>query len=450
MTKQWPQDILPAAASEWEIVHEPNKNAAPREAPFPAHDSPVNMTQFKRARENVITWPGYAKTPLESYSDLAAACGIRELHVKDEGSRFGIGSFKSLGAPLAVCEILREIAAAAVGQPVPVEALLAGDLKKITKAVTVATASDGNHGVAVAWAAKTFGCRSIVYMHGGVSEGRAQMIRELGAVVMRVSGTYDDSVRQCAEDAQRSGWPLVQDVSWPGYEAVPRTIYQGYTVLCEEIIEQMGGCPPTHILVNTGVGGFASAMCGHLWERFGSARPRFITVEPTLADCVMRSGKAGSLQVVPGDLDTIQAGLGCGEVAHIAWNILKEGTDDFVAVPDEVVAPSMQVLANSSPPMVAGESAVAGLAVVLAAAVQPKLRDALGLNNTSRVVVIVCEGATDPEIYERCVGRSVKDVYSSKFFSSLSTEAFPNHVEDKPIPFSSAYQGQVENYKSKL
>ena len=143
-------------------------------------------------------------------------------------------------------------------------------------------------------------------MHGGVSEHRAQMIRDQGGVVMRCDGTYDESVRQCCADAARSGWPLVQDVSWEGYEEVPRWIYQGYTVLTAEFIKQLGDVPPTHVLINTGVGGFASSQLGHLWEHFGADRPRFITVEPVLADCLIRSGKAGERTTVPGDLDTIQ------------------------------------------------------------------------------------------------------------------------------------------------
>jgi len=183
-----------------------------------------------------------------------------------------------------------------------------------------------------------------------------------------------------------------------------------------------------------------------MWEVFGEERPRFITVEPTLADCVLRSGRAGSLQVVPGDLDTIQAGLGCGEVTPIAWEILQTGTDDFVAVPDEVVAPTMRLLANNSPPVVAGESAVAGLAVLLAAAAQPELKARLGLDENSRVVVVICEGATDPLIYRKCVGRSVEDVNASKFFTALSQEARgmkSGAVKLPEYPFKSTYQRQV-------
>ena len=209
------------------------------------------------ARAQISAWSGYSPTPLVELDDIAAACGVgkvegalllalcivrsgraqsglkslspaflRQIYAKDEGSRFGVGSFKSLGAPFAVCEILREVASAALGREVLTEEIIRGDHKHVTETVTVATASDGNHGVAVAWAAKTFGCRSIIYMHGGVTEGRADFIRGLGAVVCRFEGSYDDSVRRCAADAAVSGWPLVQDVSWQGYEQVPRWIYQ--------------------------------------------------------------------------------------------------------------------------------------------------------------------------------------------------------------------------------
>jgi len=395
-----------------------------RQAPFPRALSPVNLDQHKVAKHRIAQWPGYQPTPLISLPELAAECGLAEIHAKDEGARFDLGSFKPLGAPLAICEILREIAAASTGHHVSTEEMLSGKYRRETEAVSVATASDGNHGVAVAWGARLLGCRSIVYMHSGSSEIRAQMVRDLGGVVMRCEGDYPESVRRCAKDATQSGWPLVQDWSWDGYESVPRLIYQGYTVLAAEIIEQLEAhSTPTHVLINAGVGGLASAVCGHLWEHYGEQRPVFLTVEPSKADCVLRSGRAGKLSKVPGDLDTIQNGLGCAEVTPIAWNILKLGTDHFISVEDQVVGPTMKLLAECSPPIVAGESAVAGLAVLLAAAKQPDLKANLGLDEHSRVVVVVCEGATDPVIYEKCVGKSVHAVNSSKFYTKLCAEA---------------------------
>lgn len=445
-------DLIPAEASSWPVDHFANPNAALPSEPFPAELSPVDLNRHHTAKQQISSWKGYSPTPLVPLADIASACGLGMIYAKDEGGRFQTGSFKSLGAPFAVCEILREVAAAHAGRHVYAEEIVQGIHKHAVAAVTIATASDGNHGVAVAWAARMFGCRSIVYMHGGVSEGRAQMIRDLGGVVLRCQGNYDESVRRCAADAATSGWPLVQDVSWDGYEQVPRWIYQGYTVLAGEIAEQLNGVPPTHVLINTGVGGFASAVCGHLWELWQDRRPRFITVEPTLADCVLRSGRAGELQVVPGDLDTIQAGLGCGEVASIAWDLLKSGTNDFVAVPDEVVGPTMRLLAGNSPPVIAGESAVAGLAVLVAAAAQPALKAKLGLDAESRVVVVVCEGATDPVIFEQCVGQSVQQVNASKFYTSLSSEARGMGKSAIPLPsesFRSTYQGQTD-VKSRL
>lgn len=258
-----------------------------------------------------------------------------------------------------------------------------------------------------------------MYLHGGVSAGAEATIRRYGAETVRVEGDYAASVRACAADAAEHGWEVVQDTSWPGYEAVPARIYQGYTVVAEEMLEQLRSEPspsmPTHVLINAGVGGFAAGMCAHLWERLGSERPRFIAVEPTEANCLQCSAEAGALTASPhSDAGTVQTGLDCTEVAEVAWRVLATGVDDFVAVPDAVVEPAMRLLADDSPAVVAGHSAVAGIGALLAAAAQPGLQQSLGLGPDSVVAAVICEGAVDSQAFEAAVGASPEEVQARR------------------------------------
>ena len=173
--------------------------------------------------------------------------------------------------------------------------------------------------------------------------------------------------------------------------------------MLSEIVEQLNGEIPTHVFIQAGVGGLAAAVCGYFWDLWAEQRPRFVVVEPEAANCLQESAKAGELTVVEGDLDTLMAGLACGEVSQIAWQILNQGADDFITLSEDSVAPCMQALEQSSPSIEAGESAVAGLAACLVAAQQPQWRDALGLNEQSRILVLGTEGATDPELYQQLV-----------------------------------------------
>src|SRR5690606_35466744 len=198
----------------------------------------------------------------------------------------------------------------------------------IVSGITVTCATDGNHGRSVAWGAHLFGCKCVIYVHETVSKGRKDAIASYGAEVRVVPGNYDDAVRKAASDAQANGWFVVTDTSYEGYTSVPRDVMQGYTIMAEESMQQIKQTP-THIFVQGGVGGLAAAVCAHYWEKQGSERPRFIVAEPDRADCLYRSAKAGKPVAVHGALDTIMAGLACGEVSIIAWDILSEGADAF-------------------------------------------------------------------------------------------------------------------------
>ncbi|MBL6930337.1 MAG: diaminopropionate ammonia-lyase [Rhodospirillales bacterium] len=393
-----------------------NPQAASRETRYgePAL-SVINRQRFAEAMADISSWPGYEPTPLHSLQGLARKTGVASLYYKDEGFRFGLDSFKALGGAYAVERLLLDFIRDKDPERKPnIEGLISGQYSDITSTVTVACATDGNHGRSVAWGAQTFGCNCKIYIHSGVSEGRKKAMEAYGAEVLRLDGDYDHTVREIAADAQAKGWYVVSDTSYEGYLDVPRDVMQGYTVMVDEALSQFpDDSLPSHIFVQGGVGGLAAAVCGHLWETLKADRPRFIVVEPDRADCLYQSALAGTPRPATGDLETVMAGLACGEVSLIAWDILATGADDFITLGDDVVGPVMRLLADGvdgDKPVVAGESAVAGLAALLAAGEDPALADALGINRASRVLVIGSEGASDADVYERIVGRSAQDV----------------------------------------
>jgi diaminopropionate ammonia-lyase len=350
----------------------------------PRQRAVLNRAAFETARAEISSWTGYAPTRLVDLPSVARAAGIARVAYKDESARFGLGSFKALGGAYAVLRQLR-----AAGRP--------------AKDVTVACATDGNHGRSVAWGAQRFGCGCVIYIHETVSEGRAAAIAAYGAEVRRVPGNYDDAVRAAARDAAASGWIVVSDTSYPGYVDIPRDVMQGYAVMADEALAQMGE-PPTHVFVQAGVGGLAAAVCGHLWETLGDRRPRTVVVEPDRAACLFESARLGKAANIHGARDTAMAGLACGETSLVAWDILEEGAADFLTVTDEAAFAGMRLLAGLG--VVAGESAVAGLAGLLGSAARPELARALGLDSGARVLLFGSEGDTDPALYARIVGRA--------------------------------------------
>ena len=347
----------------------------------PEERSILSVAAGEEALATITQWPGYRPTPLHSLAALARDTGVAAIDYKDEDSRFVLKSFKALGGAYAVEKLVRENG----GRP-----------------LTVACATDGNHGRAVAWGAQRTGCRAVIFIHEGVSEGRADAIRSFGAEVRREGRHYDDSVRRAAEVAGENGWQIVSDTSWPGYREVPKSVMQGYALLATEALSQ--GTTPTHVFVQGGVGGLAAGVLSWFWEVQGASRPKTIVVEPDRAACLLATAKAGTLTAASGDLETIMAGLACGEASQIAWDILDRGAEAFMAIPDEAAAETMRTLAAIG--IVGGESGVAGLAGFCLAAADPAMRAALGLDASSRILVIGTEGDTDPVVYERIVGET--------------------------------------------
>jgi len=337
------------------------------------------------AHRAIIAWDGYAPTPLRDLTAIADRLDLAQVHYKDEGERFGLKSFKALGGAYAVDRLVAATAA---------------------PGLTVACATDGNHGRSVAWGARRAGVKAVIYVHETVSEGRAEAIRSYGATVVREGRTYDDSVRACTQAAEANGWQIVSDTSWPGYEDVPRDVMQGYAVLAMEAEAQ--GAKPTHVFVQGGVGGLAAGILSQAWEAMGAQRPILVVVEPENAACLFESAKAGAVTAVGGDLDTIMAGLACGEPSILAWRILQPGADAFMTITDAAAADAMRLLASLG--IVGGESGVAGLAGLMKAAGDPSLRKALNLDATSRALCYGTEGATDPDVYRGIVGRLAEKV----------------------------------------
>ncbi len=346
----------------------------------------LSLEGARLAHSTISAWPGYAATPVLSLDALAAASGLAAIAYKHEGRRFALKSFKALGGAYAVERLVVQRGSA--------------------EGLTVTCATDGNHGRAVAWGASRLGVKAVIYVHETVSEGRATAIAAFGAEVRRVPGNYDDAVRASAEAAAANDWTIVSDTSWPGYDLIPRDVMQGYAVLAMEAEEQ--GAAPTHVFVQGGVGGLAAGVLSWYWELQGAGRPRVIVVEPETADCLYRSALAGRWTAVGGDLDTIMAGLACGEPSQLAWALLAPGADAFVTIPDARAADAMRDLADLG--IAAGESGVAGLAGLRAIAGDAACRAALGLDGASRVFCIGTEGATDPVIYREIVGRDPEDV----------------------------------------
>ncbi|WP_421993775.1 diaminopropionate ammonia-lyase [Roseococcus sp.] len=348
---------------------------------------------YRRARAEIMSWPGYAPTPLRPL----AFAGPASVHYKDEGSRFGLGSFKALGGAYAALKVITaELARRGVANNATGAALEAGEFREATRQITVTCATDGNHGRSVAWGAQRFGARCVIFVHHNVSQGRRDAIARYGAEIREVTGNYDDSVRAAQETAQAEGWFVISDTSYPGYTEPPRDVMQGYRLMAEEAIGAMPA-PPTHVFVPGGVGGVAAAVAVQLRAMCG-AGPRLVIAEPERAACLTDSLEAGAFTTVGGDLDTVMAGLACGEPSLLAWQELERSAFASMALPDSKVPGAMRALAAQA--IEAGESAVAGYIALETAWSDPSARQALGLDAESRALIFGTEGATDPELYK--------------------------------------------------
>lgn len=396
--------------SEHEFRLAGNPAAAGAVAYGPEQAAVLNEKGLRAARAEISSWPGYDPTPLVALPGLARAANVGALYYKDEGWRFGLGSFKPLGGAYAVMRVIAGEIRRITGEDSTGSDLFAGHHRDIAKGVTVCAATDGNHGRSVAWGARMFGCRCVIYINEAVTEGREKAIAAYGAEVRRVPGSFDDAVRAASQKSAAQGWHVVPDTAAGGNVEASGNVMQGYALLADETVAQLPpGDVPSHLFVQAGVGGLAAAVCGQFWQAYGSERPVTIMVEPHSSDCWYQSLVAGEPVVVSGELESLMAGLACGEISPLSWPILKTGAHAAMTIPDAAAADTMRLLADAGTgdqPVVGGESGVAGLAGFLLASRDTQARALLGLDETSHVVVIGSEGDTDPETYGDIVGRS--------------------------------------------
>lgn len=351
---------------------------------------------------------GHAPTPLHALPGLAAALGIGGLFIKDEGRRLGLGSFKALGGAYAVIRLALEEASARLGRRLDDTEINDPAMRAIAAGMTFACATDGNHGRSVAQGAQLVGAKAVIFVHGGVSEERVAAIARFGAEMVRVAGTYDDSVVEAARVAAEQGWTVVSDTSWDGYERIPGLVMQGYTAIASEAFAQLPE-HPTHVFVQAGVGGIAAALAAQMQTHFGADRPFFTVVEPELAACVFAAAQQGRPVKIAHGAPTVMAMLECYDPSPLALRVLYRAADAFLTAADSDAVEAMNRLARpvaGDPAIVAGESGAAGLAGLLAALRNPDTRVALKLDGTSRVFLVNTEGATDPARYAELVGLS--------------------------------------------
>ena len=332
----------------------------------------------------------YEPTPLVSLESYAQANGIGAVFIKDESFRFGLNAFKVLGGSYAV---------ASFAENLPEDAVFI-------------TATDGNHGRGVAWAASRLGRKSVVYMPRGTARERLDNILKLGSDASITDLPYDDAVRKAKYDAEQNGWILVQDTSWDGYEEVPYRIMQGYLTMVYEAVSQLGDKIPTHVFLQAGVGSMAAAVTAFLANLYKNKKPTIIIVEPDNANCIYLTAEAadGMIHSYEGEMNTIMAGLACGEPCTVAWDILKDYADYFASIPDEYAANGMRVLAHprgGDRKIVSGESGASAfgcLNEILTNPGQKPLKEELGIGSESVVLCFSTEGATDMKNYKKITG----------------------------------------------
>lgn len=344
--------------------------------------------------------PGYAPTPLLDVPELARALGVGAVLVKDESRRLGLPAFKIAGASWAAYVALEAHRGRAFAPWERLEAL--ADQLAGTELVLVA-ATDGNHGRAVARMARLLGLGARIFVPDDMVPARRAAIAGEGAEVVVVAGTYDDAVRRSAQEAD-ARHVVVSDTSWPGYEAIPRAVVDGYSTLLWEIddaLAERGEPGPDVVLVQVGVGAFAAAVTRH-YRRPGQARaPRIVSVEPTGAACVLASMRAGAIVELAEPPSSIMSGLNCGTPSLVAWPVLRDGVDLFCAVQDEVAREGMRVLAEVG--IEVGECSGGGVGAalrLLGPDADPALRERLGVTPDARVLLFFTEGVTDPDAYD--------------------------------------------------
>ena len=367
-----------------------------------------------KANEFHKSFPQYSVTPLQKLSALASYLGVKGIYCKDESYRFGLNAFKVLGGSYAMGRYIAKELGRDISQ-LPYNVLSSDKLREEFGQATFFTATDGNHGRGVAWAAKRLGQKAVVRMPKGTTKTRFDNIAKEGAEVTIEEVNYDDCVRMAAAEAAKTEHGIiVQDTAWAGYEEIPSWIMQGYGTLVLEADKQLkenGIDRPTHVFVQAGVGSLAGAVVGYFAHKYKDNPPVMVVCEASAADCLYRSAVQadGNLVNVTGDLQTIMAGLACGEGNTIGWDILKNHVTVFASCPDWMSAKATRIYANpleNDPHIISGESGSVPLGLAYTALHDEDakdLKEALKLDENSNILVISTEGDTDPVRYREIV-----------------------------------------------
>lgn len=388
------------------------QNTMPRTAD--ANLKVMDLAEVKKAHDFHQTIPGYEKTPLASLQHMADYLGLSQVYVKDESYRFGLNAFKVLGGSFAMARYIAQKTNRDVSE-LDFETLTSDKLREEFGQATFFTATDGNHGRGVAWAANRLKQKSVVYMPKGSTQTRLDNIKAEGATATIEEVNYDECVRMAAAAAAKTpNGVVVQDTAWSGYEEIPSWIMQGYGTMAMEASEQLdeaGTDCPTHVFVQAGVGSLAGAVQGYFANKYPENPPTVVVVEADVAACLYKGAVAGDGEeyIVDGDMQTIMAGLACGEPNTISWDILKNHVSVFVAAPDWVAAKAMRMLSapiKGDPQVVSGESGAAPFGVLVEIMTNPELAELkkeLKLDENSKVLLFSTEGDTDPDRYKEIV-----------------------------------------------
>lgn len=378
------------------------------------HLNIMALDEIRKARTFHESFPQYTRTPLARLDNMADYLGLKSIHVKDESYRFGLNAFKVLGGSFSMARYIAKETGKDV-KDLPYNVLTSESLKKEFGQATFFTATDGNHGRGVAWAANKLGQKAVVFMPKGSTQTRLQNILAENAQATIEEVNYDECVRMAAAAAAKTPHGVVvQDTAWDGYEEIPSWIMQGYGTMAMEADEQLDedgcGCP-THVFIQAGVGSLAGAVQGYFANRYPDNPPKVVVVEAESAACLYKGAekKDGSIQIVDGDMPTIMAGLACGEPNTLSWDILKNHVDTFTACPDWVARKGMRMLSapfKGDPQVISGESGAAPfglLASIMTMEEYKNLREHLGLDRDSKVLLFSTEGDTDPDRYKQIV-----------------------------------------------
>lgn len=352
------------------------------------------------------SFPMYEETPFLDLNNLAEKAGVKNILVKDESYRFGLNAFKVLGGSYAIGKVIAEKLDMDITD-LTFEKLTSKEVKDKLGDVTFITATDGNHGRGVAWAAKQLKQKSIVYMPRGSAEERVKNIEKEGATVKVLDANYDECVRQANELAEEKGYIMVQDTAWDGYEDIPKWIMQGYMTLAWEMYEslQEKNIKPTHLFLQAGVGSFAAATTGFFANMYKEDKPIITIVEPDTVACIYESAKADKRVLVGGNYKTIMAGLACGEPNTFGLKVLLDNCEHFISASDEFAAFGMRVLGNpykSDKKIVSGESGASSFGAILKILTDDRYEDErkkLNINEDSNLIFVSTEGDTDAKNY---------------------------------------------------